>query len=113
MNFELGKDQQVFFFNVRVDENQNRVSSFRRFAQQHINRCGGRTQTREFCAIEKTRVMRDELVQLREFRNDIITAVPVQTGGAVDANFFGSEPFHTTSETEAAARTGKGAEPVS
>jgi hypothetical protein len=39
-------------------------------------------------------------------------AVPVQTGVAVDADFFGGEPFDAAGETEAAARTGERAETI-
>src|SRR5665213_2538172 len=99
--------QQMGFFNVGVDQNQNGIFSLGGFAEQRVNRRVWRAQTRELCAVKKARVVGDEFVELREFGNDVVGTVPIQTGAAVDADFFGGEPFHAAGKTEPADRTGQ------
>ena len=54
----------------------------------------------------------NEFVELREFGNDVFGGVPIQTGVAVNADFFRRQPFHAAGETEAAARTAQRAKTV-
>ena len=54
----------------------------------------------------------DETVQFPEFGDDVVGFVPVETGVAVDADFFRCQPFHAAGEAKAAAGTGQRAETV-
>ena len=85
----------------------------RQFAEQRVNRRIGRAQAREFCAVEKTGMVGDELVELREFGNDVIGAVPIQAGAAVDFYFFRGEPFNAAGKAESAAWSGERTKTIS
>ncbi len=108
----LRKRDWIFFFDVGVDENEDGIFALGGFAEQGVDRRIGRAQPREFRAVKKTRMVGDEPVELREFGNDVVGAVPVQSGAAVDKDFFGRQPFDAAGEAEAAAWTRQRAEPV-
>ena len=55
----------------------------------------------------------EQFIQLCEFGNDVIAAVPIQSGAAVDADFFGGQPFDTAGEAESAIGAGQRAKTIS
>src|SRR6202021_338270 len=107
------KSELIGADDVSIDQNQNGIFAFGGLAEQGIDRRIWRAQTREFCAVKKARMIRDEFVELREFGDDVVGAVPIQTGVAVDADFFGGQPFDAASKTESAVRTRERAKAVS
>ena len=98
---------------VGVGENENGILAVGGLAEQRVNGRVGRAQARELGAVKKARMVGDELVELREFGNDVVGRAPVQAGVAVDADFFRRQPFHAAGKAETAARTCQGAEAVS
>ena len=55
----------------------------------------------------------EQLIQLREFGNNIVAAVPCEAGAVMDFDFFSGKPFDAASKTEAAIDAGQRAKTVS
>lgn len=97
---------------VGVDENQNGILALGGFAKQGVNGRIGFAQACEPCAVKKTGMIGDKLIELREFENDVVGGIPVQAGAIVDAYFLGGEPLDATGETKTAGGAGERAKTV-
>ena len=113
LEIEARKRERMFLFNIRVDEDQHRILAVGGFAQQGINGRIRRAQAREFRAIKEAGMVGEQLVELRQFGDDVVGTVPRKAGAVMNPDFFGGEPFHAAGEAEPAARARQRAKAVS
>ena len=108
----LAEMKRLRALRVGVHEHEQAVAGIGGFAVQRVHRRIERAQTREPRAVEKRGMLGEELVQAREFRDEVVGISPVHAAAGMHVHFFRSEPFDTAREAEAAAHARERAEAV-
>ena len=97
---------------IRIDENQHPVVQVFRDPVQGEHGRTGFAQPPKNSSVEKTRMVGQQPVQTKQFVDDMVFALPIQPGAAVNRNLFGGQPFDPASKTVTTVDAGKSAQPV-